>query len=281
MTKKPTLRNLNWEKVIRSKSECFDERDPIAQAMPEPMDTNWGIRSDTEYDRKNRRKPLKLADDQAANQDDEPRIARAPNDPVEIPPAVVMQRTGERMMNRYKPLKSNIVDQTEHTIKMSNGAVLRKSGVALRKAKHPKKRAPGQITAPPTPWDLKRKLLTSSNQPGSSKGTKGTLHSTIGKGSRFQNLEFAEDSDSESEDHLPLSTTIQVGEQTVEKMVREHLVGDGIKFNPKSSQFVPAMMRRQRSTRWHMKQKLEMTGGEKIPKEPNHKRRSARQNQCQ
>ena len=222
LTKKPTLRNLNWEKVIRSKSECLDERDPTAQAMPEPMDTNWGIRSDTEYDRKNRRGPLKLADDQAVNQDDEPGIARAPNDPVEIPPAVVMQRTGERNMNRYRPLKSNLVDQTEHTIRMSNGAVLRKSGVALRKAKFPKKRAPGQITAPPTPWCLKRKLLTSSNQPGSSKGnqpgsskgTKGTFHSTMGKGARFQNLEFAEDSDSESEDHLPLSTTKKVGKQT-------------------------------------------------------------------
>ena len=106
--------------------------------MPKPMDTNWGIRSDTEYDRKNRRGPLRLAEEQAANQDDEPGIARAPNDPVEVPPAVVMQRTGERNMNRYRPLKSKIVDQTEHTIKMSNGAVLRKSGVALRKAKVPK-----------------------------------------------------------------------------------------------------------------------------------------------
>ena len=123
LTKKPTLRNLNWEKVIRSKSECLDERDPTAQGMPEPMDTNWGIRSHTEYDRKNRRGPLKLADDQAVNQDDEPGIARAPNDPVEIPPAVVMQRTGERNMNRYRPLKSKIVDQTEHTFRMSNGAV--------------------------------------------------------------------------------------------------------------------------------------------------------------
>ena len=110
------------------------------------MDTNWGTRSDTEYDQKNRRHPLKLAEDQAANQDDEPGIVRAPNDPVEIPPAVVMQKTGDRNMNRYRPLKSNIVDQTDHTTKMSNGAVLRKSGVALRKAKFPKKRAPGQIT---------------------------------------------------------------------------------------------------------------------------------------
>ena len=214
LTKKPSLWNLNWENVKRSKSACLDERDSNAQAMPEPMDTNWGARSDTEYDQKNRRHPLKLAEDQAANQDDEPGIVRAPNDPVEIPPAVVMQKTGDRNVNRYRPLKSNIVDQTEHTIKMSNGAVLRKSGVALRKAKLPKKRAPGQITAPPTPWDLERKLLTSSNQPGSSKGTKGTFHSTRGKRSRFQNLEFAEDSESESEDHLPLSTTKQVGKQT-------------------------------------------------------------------
>ena len=208
LTKKPTLRNLNWENVIRSKPACLDERDPIAQAMPEPMDTNWGIRSDTEYDQINRLIPLKLAEDQAANQDDEPGIVRAPSDPVEITPAVVMQRTGERNMNRYRPLNSNINTQSEHTIEMSNSAVLRKSGVALKKAKVlKKKRAPGQIAAPPTPWDLKRKLLTSSSQPSSSKGTRGTFHSTVGKKSRFQNLEIVEDSESDAEDHLPLIAT--------------------------------------------------------------------------
>ena len=215
LTKKPTLRNLNWENVIRSKYECLDERDPIAQTMPKPMDTNWGIRSDTEYDRKNRRGPLRLAEEQAANQDDEPRIARAPNDPVEVPPAVVMQRTGERNMNRYRPLKSKIVDQTEHTIKMSNGAVLRKSGVALRKAKVPKKRVPGgPLPTPPTPWDLKRKLKLRQNQPGSSRGTKESQHNIMGKGAKFQILESAENSDSESEDQLPLSTTILVAKPT-------------------------------------------------------------------
>ena len=92
---------------------------------------------------------------------------------------------------------------------MSNGAVLRKSGVALKKAKILKKRAPGQIAAPPTPWDLKRKLLMSSSQPSSSKGTRGTFHGTVGKKSRFQNLEIVEDSESDAEDHLPLITTKQ------------------------------------------------------------------------
>ena len=129
---------------------------------------------------------------------------RAPSDPVEIPPAVVMQRTGERNINRYRPLNSDLVNQSEHTIEMSNGAVLRKSGVALKKAKILKKRAPGQIAAPPTPWDLERKLLTSSSQPSSSKGTRGTFHSTVGKKSRFQNLEIVEDSELDAEDHSPL-----------------------------------------------------------------------------
>ena len=124
---------------------------------------------------------MKLAEDQVANQDDEPGIVRAPNDPAKIPPAVVMQKTGDPNMNRYRPLKSSIVIQSEHTIKMSNDAVPRKSGVALKKAKVPKKRALGRIAAPPTPWDLKRKLLTSSSQPGSSKGTKGPCHSIMGK----------------------------------------------------------------------------------------------------
>ena len=132
-----------------------------------------------------------------------------------------MQKTGERNMNRYGPLKSNIVNQSEHTIEMSNGAVLRKSGVALKKAKVLKKREPGQIAAPPTPWDLKRKLLTSNSQPSSSKGTSGTFHNTAGKRSRFQNLEIVEDSESDAEDHLPLITTKQVKPTSGGTNVRE------------------------------------------------------------
>ena len=214
LTKKPSLWNLNWKNVIRSKSACLDEQDPNAQAMPEPMDTNWGVRCDTEYDRKNRRHPMKLAEVQADNQDDEPGIVWAPNEPAEVPPVVVMQKTGERNMNRYKPLKSSIVNQSDHTIKLSNGAVLRKSGVALKKANIPKKRAPGQIAAPPTPWDLKRKLLASSSQQSSSKGIMGTSHRTMGNRSRFQILETAEDSESDEEDYLPLITTKPAVEPT-------------------------------------------------------------------
>ena len=76
---------------------------------------------------------------------------------------------------------------------MSNGAVLRKSGVALKRTNTPKKRAPGQIAAPPTPWDLKRKLL--ANQPSSSQGTTDTYKSTVGKQRKHQIRDNVEDSD--------------------------------------------------------------------------------------
>ena len=250
------------------------------------MDTNRVVRSDTEYDRKNRRHPLKLAEDQAANQDDEPAIVRAPNDPAEVPPAVVMQKTGERSMNRYRLLKSTIVNQSEDTIKMSNGAVLRKSGVALKKAKVPKKRAPGQITAPTTPWDLKRKLLTSSNQPSSSKGTKGTSHCTMGKRSRFQNLEIAEDSESDEEDHLPLITTKQAVEPTIggadvggdrqgtSSGGQDQVQSETVTIRPSNYETATenTLAREKRS---------KLTGGKKIPQETYNRRRNARQNKFQ
>ena len=49
LTKKPSLRNLNWLDVLKSKSACFDKQDAKAQQMPKPADTNWGMRSDNEY----------------------------------------------------------------------------------------------------------------------------------------------------------------------------------------------------------------------------------------
>ena len=97
LTKKPSLENLNWENVIRSVSTCLDEREPKAQAMPELMDTNWGVRSDTEYDVKKRRHPMRLADDRIANQDNQPGIVRTTDEPATaMSPVVVMQRPNRR-----------------------------------------------------------------------------------------------------------------------------------------------------------------------------------------
>ena len=69
---------------------------------------------------------MRLAKDRITDQDSEPGINRTTDAPATVtPPMVVMQRTEERSLNRYKPLKTSIISQSEHTIKMSNGAVLR------------------------------------------------------------------------------------------------------------------------------------------------------------
>ena len=87
---------------------------------------------------------------------------------------------------------------------------LRKLGVALKSTNTPKKRSPGQIAAPPTPWDLKRKLL--ANRPSSPKGTTGTYQSTAGKQKKCQIRDNVEDSESDEDDYLPLATKIQATE---------------------------------------------------------------------
>ena len=288
LTKKPSLWNLNWRNVIRSKSACLDEQDPNAQAMPMIIDTNWGVRSDSDYDRKKRRHSMKLAEDQAANQDDEPGIVRAPNERAEGPPAVVMQKTGELNLKRYKPLQSSIVNQSDHTIKMSNGAVLRKSGVALKKAKIRKKRAPGQIAAPPTPRDLKRKLLASSSQQNSSKPTMGTSHRTMGNRSRFQNWKMRRIRNQKKRtiyrsSQLNGLLIRQLRGQMLKGRDKERLVGDRAKNNQKLSQLDLAIMKRHQNTRWHTNKKSKLTEGRKTktPKEIYHRRWRARQKKFQ
>ena len=56
------------------------------------------------------------------------------------------QRTTSRTLNRYKLLKSNVIAESKHTIKLKNGSVLRKSVVAAKPKKTlPKKRKPATL----------------------------------------------------------------------------------------------------------------------------------------
>ena len=73
LTKKPSVRILNWTNLIKSKSACLDEQ----REMPNPADTNWGIRSDSENGNRTRNHPITLPDHQALNQEHEP-SARVP-----------------------------------------------------------------------------------------------------------------------------------------------------------------------------------------------------------
>ena len=183
----------NW--TNHSLTYCISDR-----LMPHPAETNWGFQSDTVYNVKNRRHTLRLSDEQIVDQHVEPEIGRSADFPaVSAPPIVVMQRMGNRNLIRYKPLTPNLVDETKHTIKMSDEAVLRKSGVALKRIITPKKRAPGAFRAPPTPQEIRRKMMTnkSSSSKGSQSNSKGTTGTQTETG---RNTEGDDYSDSNEDD---------------------------------------------------------------------------------
>ena len=64
LTKKSSLQNLIWEKVLRQKSACLDSSDPGSSILPHPRATNWFERSDAEYDVEHINHPRQLAEDQ-------------------------------------------------------------------------------------------------------------------------------------------------------------------------------------------------------------------------
>ena len=69
---KPSLQNLNWSRVIKTKKACLDDADPNVRDMPHPTDANWGVRSGLVYDIKHRSHARKLTNEQTENQEDEP-----------------------------------------------------------------------------------------------------------------------------------------------------------------------------------------------------------------
>ena len=64
LTKKPSLQNLKWNRVLKQKSACLDSTDPRALKFPQPMATDWEERSDVDYDVEHINHPRKLAEDQ-------------------------------------------------------------------------------------------------------------------------------------------------------------------------------------------------------------------------
>ena len=61
ITKKPTLQNLNWDRVLKQKSTYLDSTDPRGSKFPQPMATDWEERSDIDYDVEHMNQPRRLA----------------------------------------------------------------------------------------------------------------------------------------------------------------------------------------------------------------------------
>ena len=157
LTKKPSLKNLNWKNVLKQKCLCLDEGDPEMSSIEFPQHSNWDVRSDLTYAPALRKAPLILDSDlqmeigQGEASGVDPKIqgsrdaggskiqGRGGGDDL-------YQRTTSRTLNRYKLLKSHVISESKHALKLKNGSVLRKSAVAVKpKIIPPKKRKPATL----------------------------------------------------------------------------------------------------------------------------------------
>ena len=115
------------------------------------------------------------------------------------PSRTLYQRTGDRNLSRYRKLNSKIVAESTHTLKMKHAILLRKSGVAVRKASTPKKLT-SEIPKPPTPADLRKKIAIADSK---KRGKLGTLEKQ--GGAILIGEQALQESESDS-DSQPLAT---------------------------------------------------------------------------
>ena len=130
LTKKPSLKNLNWNNVVNQKLSCLDK----AGNLPEvELTLDWEKRSDLVFAPQNRKAPIMLDDDEVAD----PKAPEVLN-PKELGPpktptwlkrhkassTTVYQRTGKtdpKDPRRYKRLPLKIDKMTKHTVQMKKG----------------------------------------------------------------------------------------------------------------------------------------------------------------
>ena len=200
LTKKPSLKNLNWKRVLKQKCLFLDENYPEMSKIAFPQHSNWEDRSDLTYAPALRKAPIILDSDQ--------QMDTCPGEVSGVDPKIqgsggagpkiqgsggagdLYQRTTSKTLNRYKLLKSIVISESKQTIKLKNGSVLSKSAVAVKpKPTLPKKRKPATL----------KEMLSSAK--------KGAIESPKSKRPKAKQqvpvASFQSDS-SDSEDHQPL-----------------------------------------------------------------------------
>ena len=220
LTKKPSLKNLNWKNVLKQKCLCLDETDPEMNKVAFPQHSNWEERSDLTYAPTLRRAPITLDSDQ--------QMDACPREGSEVGPQIqgsgdtgpniqgsgegrtLYQRTTSKTLNRYKLLKSNVISESEHTLKLKNGSVLRKSAVASKpKPDLPKKRKPATL----------KDMLASAK-----KGAVVSPKSKRAKTTRTVQVATFESDSSDTEDNRPLNIPARL---PVEMLARREAIAAG------------------------------------------------------
>ena len=145
LTKKPSLKNLNWKNVLKQKCLCLDENDPEMSKIAFPQHSNWEERSDLTYAPALRRAPIMLDSDQQMDTCPGEVSGVAPKNQgsKDTGPNIqgnggacdLYQRTTSKTLNRYKLLKSNVISESEHNIKLKTDLFLGK--VQWQKSQNP------------------------------------------------------------------------------------------------------------------------------------------------
>ena len=146
LTKKPSLKNLNWENVLKQKCLCLDQNDPEANAIAFPQHSNWEERSELVYAPALRNAPLILDSDQQMETGQGNESVTKTNFQGSGSTGDLYQRTTCRTLNRYKLLKFKVISESKHTIKLKNVSVHRKNAAAVKTKKTlSKKRKPATL----------------------------------------------------------------------------------------------------------------------------------------
>ena len=135
LTKKPSLKNLNWKNVINQKLSCLDK----ASGLPDmELNLDWGKRSDLVYAPENRKTPRVLDEKDLIETDADTKATKvmdpkAPRDLLKAPECLKRQKTSTTTVyqktwktdpkdpRRYKRLPLKIVKLTKHTVQMEKG----------------------------------------------------------------------------------------------------------------------------------------------------------------
>ena len=110
-----------------------------------PKHSNWEERSDLVYAPALRKAPLILDSDQQLETHQGEESGVEPTIQGSGDAGDLYQHTTSRTLNRYKLLKSNVISESKHTIKLKNGSVIRESAVAVKPKILPKKRKPATL----------------------------------------------------------------------------------------------------------------------------------------
>ena len=146
LTKKPSLKNLNWNNVINQKLYCLDKASNLPTVE---LTLDWEKRSDLVYAPENIKTPRVLDEHDLIETDPKATEIVDPKAAQELPEApewlkrhktsttTAYQKTGEtdrKDPRRYKRLPLKIEKLTKHTVQMEKGSLPRRSGVSFRSA---------------------------------------------------------------------------------------------------------------------------------------------------